>query len=826
LRILSWLTWVLILVCVGCSERKGSPSSPADVVLKTKTPTKIDQLMDQMTLEEKVGQLSLPSAGLATTGPVVTSQSTLEADTKAGRVGGIFNAFTVDFTTHMQKLAVENTRLGIPLIFGFDVIHGYRTIFPVPLAEASSWDLDAIHKSARTMSAEAASGGLHWTFDPMVDIALEPRWGRVVEGAGEDPYLGSLIAAARVVGIQGRSGGNTLLNTDELFATAKHFAGYGAVEGGREYNTVDMSDIKMHEFYLRPFKAAVDAGVASVMTAFNTWNFMPATASRRLVHDILRQEWKFRGFVTSDYTGINELEQHGIAAELLSTAFKSITVGVDFDMQGGTFLLLPDLVREIEKIKNLEGEAFLTALEAAIPLSLFDESRSESAEVKADWVARFKALKDDIDDSVRRVLNAKQLLGLFDDPYRFSNADREKENVFSAENRAAALDVARRSMVLLKNGDPSASIAPVLPLSKDVGTIAIIGPLGTDKTNLIGSWSGFGDATEAESLYDGIKAKLPNAKILTAKGTDIQEDTIEKENYNLNQEIPRAVAVAEQADVVIAALGESADMTGEAASRSMIGLPNYRSDLSLPGHQDLLLSKLYKTGKPIVLVLMNGRPLTLVETSRNASAILEAWFLGTRAGTAIADVLFGDYNPSGRLPISFPRRAGVPVYYNQLPTGRPYTAGDPNKYLSKYIDVPNSAFYPFGFGLSYTTFTYDPNSFSITTDDGSAGFKSASVSVTVSNTGNVPGKETVQLYIRDEVARISRPVRQLKGFRQISLEPGKSQTVVFQLTRQDLSFFAPVRDGSIKEIFEPGYFSVWVGSDSTATLGGRFRARR
>ena len=679
------------------------------------------------------------------TGPSVRPEYL--ADIKAGRVGSIFNAYTAKFTRQLQTLAVENSRLHIPLIFGYDVVHGFKTIFPIPLGETASWDLVAIESSARIAATEAAAAGLHWTFAPMVDIARDPRWGRVAEGAGEDTFLGSEVASARVHGFQGKSIGTD----DTVMSCVKHFAAYGAAEGGRDYNTVDISERTLREVYLPPFKAAIDAGVSSVMASFNEISGVPSTANKWLLTDILRGEWKFNGFVVSDYTGINELIPHGVAADLTEAGKLALDAGVDLDMQGSVYS------KELPKL-----------------------------------VASGDISNQQIDEAARRILRWKYKLGLFNDPYKFSDEQREKTRIFTEANLQAARDIGKKSIVLLKNKDS------LLPLAKTIGTIAVIGPLGADQKELIGSWSAAGDASKVVSLLDGIKAKVsPSTQVLFAKGTDI--------NSGDTNGFAAAVAVAAKADVIVAALGEAAMMSGEAASRSSIGLP---------GKQLELLQELAKLGKPIVLVLMNGRPLILNWPQENIPSILETWFLGSQAGNSIADVLFGDYNPSGRLPISFPRAEGqIPVYYNSKNTGRPF-AND-NKYTSKYLDVANTPLYSFGYGLSYTTFSYANLRLGSPQMNRNDVLK---IQVDVTNSGGRDGVETVQLYVTDEVGTVTRPVKELKGFKQVALKAGETKTVEFAVTSDALAFY----NQRMARVVEPGVFKVHVGANSDASLMQEF----
>lgn len=708
---------------------------------------KVDSLISVMTLEEKVGQLTQYTSDYDVTGP--TMREGYKEDIRAGKVGSIFNAFGAAYTRKLQEIAVKETRLGIPLIFGYDVIHGHRTIFPIPLGEAASWDLQAIEQSARIAATEASAEGLHWTFAPMCDIARDPRWGRMAEGSGEDVYLGSKIAAARVKGFQGEGIGK--LNS--VLACVKHFAAYGAAQSGRDYHTVDISDRVLREVYLPPYKAAIDAGAATVMTSFNELDGVPATGNKYLMTKILREEWGFTGFVVTDYTSIMEMIPHGIAEDTLAAAALALEAGVDMDMQAGFFNdKLPTLVKE-GKIKE----------------SL-------------------------INQAVRRILLKKQELGLFDDPYRYSDEQREKETVMREEFVSAARDVSRKSIVLLKNENQ------VLPISKNVKTIAVIGPLADARREMIGNWSAAGDWRKSVTILDGIKTKVGNtARILYAKGCPIEGDS--------TAGIAAAVRTANQADVVVLAVGEGGYMSGEAASRASLGLP---------GVQQQLVEAIVKTGKPVVLTLSNGRALAIPWLDQHVPAILETWFLGTEAGNAIADVLFGDYNPSGKLPVTFPRSVGqVPIYLSMKNTGRPM---DPkNKYTSKYLDESNDPLYPFGYGLSYTTFGYgdvkvDKPRISIGKNE------SIKVSCVVTNTGNTAGEEVVQLYTRDLVGSVTRPVKELKNFEKVMLKPGESREVTFTLTIPDLSFYR--RDMSFGA--EPGKFIVFVGGNSRDTKQAEF----
>lgn len=700
---------------------------------------RVDSVLALMTLDEMIGQMNLFTSDWAVTGP--TLRENYKADIQAGKVGAIFNAHTAAYNRELQRMAVEETRLGIPLIFGYDVIHGYKTITPVPLGEAASWDLEAIERAARIAAEEASAAGLHWTFAPMVDIARDPRWGRIMEGAGEDVYLSSLIAEARVKGFQGEDIG--AVNT--LIACAKHFAAYGAAQAGRDYHTVDISERSLREIYLPPFKAALDAGVSTYMTSFNELDGIPATANAHLLTEILREEWGFNGFVVTDYTSINEMVPHGYAANNQQAAMQAVNAGVDMDMQGATFY------------DHLQGL------------------------VKAGKVSEERVRK-----AVGDILRVKFQLGLFDDPYRYSNEDREKNNIMTERQLADAQDIARKSMVLLKNTDQ------VLPLSKEVKTLAVIGPLADSKDDLLGAWRGAGEAEQAVSLLSGIKDKLGSGvRILHAQGAGIIGE--DKSGFKA------AELAALEADAVILAVGEGSWMSGEAASRGMIGLPGVQTDL---------VKAIVATGKPLVVVLMNGRPLAIPWIAEHAPAILETWFAGTRGGPAIADVLFGDYNPSGKLPVTFPRHEGqIPIFYAAKNTGRPMDAN--NKYTSKYLDMPNTPLYPFGYGLSYTTFAY--SELKVDKPEFKAG-ETITVSVTLTNTGKRTGKETIQLYIRDLVGSVTRPLRELKAFKQIELDAGERQTVRFALEPEKFKFY----DAGLEFRAEPGDFEIYVGGDATA----------
>ncbi|HFA50636.1 MAG TPA: glycosyl hydrolase [Bacteroidetes bacterium] len=736
------------LLSAICAFQKGIPPVGETGGLDAK----VDSLLALMTLDEKIGQMTLFTSDWDVTGP--TLREGYKDDIRAGKTGAIFNAHTAAYNHELQRIAVEETRLGIPLLFGYDVIHGYKTIFPVSLGEAASWDMEAIEKSARVAAEEATAAGLHWTFAPMVDIARDPRWGRISEGAGEDVFYGKKVAAARVKGFQGGdlSAANTLL------ACAKHYAAYGAVQAGRDYHTVDISERVLRETYLPPFKAAVDAGVGSFMTSFNELNGVPATGNKHLLTDILRNEWHFKGFVVTDYTSINEMVPHGIAADEKAAGELALKAGVDMDMQGAVFY------------------------------NFLKKS-----------IAEGKVSVEQVDVAVRRILKIKYELGLFDDPYRYGDPELEKKVILSAAHLEAARDVARKSFVLLKNQDRT------LPLSKGLKTVAVIGPLADSKKDLLGSWHAAGNAEDCVTLLAGLREKLGAAStVLFAEGC--------KTLGRSKDGFAEAVNAAKRADAVILAVGETRGLSGEAASRSMIGLPGVQLDLVKE-----LVAICRQADKPLAVVLMNGRPLAIPWLAENAPAILETWFAGTQGGHAIADVLFGDYNPSGKLPATFPRNVGqVPIYYCMKNTGRPM---DPkNKYTSKYLDVPNSPQFPFGFGLSYTSFDYSPVLVDKTVFGRNDKLK---VSVRVTNSGSYDGEEVVQLYVRDLVGSVTRPVRELKGFEKIFLKKGETREVEFTLRAEDLAFYT--RDMSFKA--EAGDFEIFVGGNSDAENSAKVELR-
>ena len=734
IRRISGLWGALCLLSVGA---QGQPS----LDIPAAGQQKIDSLIQQMTLVEKIGQMTLFTSDWDVTGPTI--RDNYQQDIQSGKVGAIFNAYTAAYTRQLQRIAVEETRLKIPLLFGYDVIHGHKTMFPIPLAEACSWNMETIERSAHYSAMEAAASGLHWTFNPMVDIARDPRWGRVAEGAGEDPYLGSLIARARVRGYQG----NDLSDPLTILACVKHFAAYGAAQAGRDYSTVDMSERVLRETYLPTYHAAVEAGAATVMTSFNELDGVPATGNSFLLTDILRKEWGFEGFVVTDYTSINEMVPHGIVANEAEAGELAVQAGVDMDMQGAVYY------------NHL-----------------------------AESVKKGDVSEDRIDESVRCILRAKYQLGLFDDPYRYSDTTRERQVVFSDEMMQHARRAGRESIVLLKNDTVQGQ--PLLPMAHTVKRIALIGPLADNPTAMLGTWHAAGDDTRVITLRQGLQEALPEATIRYAAGADFTgQDT---------SGFAQARQLAQEADLVIMAVGENDQQSGEAASRA---------DLNLPGAQQALVEAMYHTGKPLVVVMMAGRPLTIPWMAEHVPAIVCAWHLGTMAGPAIADVLTGAYNPSGKLAMTFPRSVGqIPIFYSMKNTGRPFDAN--NKYTSKYLDMSNEPLYPFGYGLSYTTFEYadlDIDKEKISMDE------ELTVSLEVRNTGSRAGEEVVQLYIHDQVGSVTRPVKELKGFQKIALEAGQSQEVRFVITPQDLAFYT--RDMSFRP--EPGRFTLMVGPHSS-----------
>ena len=718
----------------------------------------ITGLMSKMTLDEKIGQLNLPSAGEFTTGTATNSD--IGTNVKKGLVGGLFNIKGVEKIKAIQKVAVEESRMKIPMLFGMDVIHGYETTFPIPLGLSCTWDMKAIEQSARIAAVEASADGIGWTFSPMVDISRDPRWGRVSEGNGEDPYLGSQIAKAMVKGYQG----DLRLNSN-ILACVKHYALYGAGEAGRDYNTVDMSRIRMYNEYFPPYKAAVDAGVGSVMASFNEIDGVPATGNKWLLTDVLRKQWGFKGFVVTDYTGINEMVDHGMG-DLQTVSALALKAGVDMDMVGEGFL---------KTLKKSLAEKKVTAAE--------------------------------IDLACRRMLEAKYKLGLFKDPYKYCDEARAKNEIFTDANRKVARQIAAQSFVLLKNQ------GNILPLKKS-GKIALIGPLADAANNMAGTWSVATKQDKSISVLAGLKQVLGNsAEVLYAKGSNLTADAVLEERATMfgkglnrdkrsEEELAKeALDIAAKSDVIVAAMGESAEFSGEASSRSGIDIPET---------QQKLLKQLLATGKPVVLVLFAGRPLTLGWEDKNVPAILNVWFGGSEAGSAIADVLFGDVNPSGKLTMSFPQNVGqIPLYYAHKNTGRPLAEGKWfQKFRSNYIDVSNDPLYPFGYGLSYSSFTYSDVKLSSTALKGNQTLKA---SVTLTNTGKYDGQEVVQLYIRDVVGSVTRPVKELKGFQKVAVKAGESKTVTFNITPEDLKFY----NSNLGYDWEPGEFEIMVGGNSS-----------
>lgn len=702
-----------------------------------RTEQRVDSVLRLMTLSEKIGQMNQVSSKEDPTGQL-TECSNEEELIRSGQVGSMLNVVGVERTRHLQEIAVNDTRLHIPLIFALDVVHGYKTISPVPLAESCSWDMDLIEKSARVAAEEATASGIQWTFAPMVDIARDPRWGRVMEGSGEDPYLGSAIAKARVRGFQGTD----LSAYNTMAACAKHFVGYGAAEGGRDYNTVDISKQRLRELYLPPFSAAADAGVATFMNSFNEVMGVPATGSTYLVRDILKGEWNFPGVVVSDWGSVAELIPHGVAEDKCDAAQLAVTAGCDMDM---------------------EGYCYVSSLEKLVREGVVSESL--------------------IDDAVRRILRLKFDLGLFDDPYRYCDAEREKAEILSAEHRKVVREMACKSIVLLENREG------ILPLDNRCKNIGIVGPLADNPDDMLGSWCARGDGKDAIGILQGIKQAVgKGVRIRYAKGCEIEGD----DRIGFSE----AVQVAENSDVVIVCVGENRFMSGEAASRTR---------LTLPGVQRELLKAIKETGNPIVLLLSNGRPLVLDWEKENIGTIVECWQLGSEAGNAIADVLFGKYNPSGKLTMSFPYNEGqIPVYYNAKSTGRPYV---PNvRYVTRYLDCPNVSLYSFGYGLSYTRFEY--GELKLDKDTMFPGEK-LRIDVSVANVGNYDGEETVQLYIRDVCSKITRPEKELKGFKKVFLKKGERTDISFELSLADLEYV--LADGSRES--DPGLFEVFVGGN-------------
>ena len=748
---------MLMVVLAGCS----GPKSEMDKF--------IDDLMGKMTVEEKIGQLNLPVAGDIVTGQAKSSN--VSERIRKGEVGGLFNLKGADKIRDVQRIAVEESRLGIPILFGMDVIHGYETIFPIPLGLSCSWDMDAVELSARIAAEEASADGICWTFSPMVDVSRDPRWGRVSEGSGEDTYLGCRIAEAMVRGYQGPDKATQLTEDDQILACVKHFALYGAPEAGRDYSTVDMSHLRMYNEYFPPYKAAVDAGAGSVMASFNEVDGVPATGNSWLMTEVLRNQWGFDGFVVTDYTGIYEMIDHGVG-DFETVSVQALKAGIDMDMVSEGF---------VGNVKN--------ALDKGL--------------VSMDY----------INTACRRILEAKYRLGLFEDPYKFCRAEEAANEVYCQEHRDIARKIASESFVLLKNEG-------VLPLKKQ-GTIGLIGPLADTRSNMPGTWSVAARFDVPKTIREGLTdAVAGKAKVLYAKGSNLVSDydlemrstmfgrELGRDNRTDAQLLNEALAVARKSDVIVAALGESSEMSGESSCRT---------DISIPDVQQKLLKALVATGKPVILVLFNGRPLTLNWEAETVPAILDVWFGGSETADALADVLFGDVNPSGKLTMSFPKNVGqVPLYYAAKNTGRPLLEGHWfEKFRSNYLDVDNAPLYPFGYGLSYTTFEYGPISISKTEV---AQNESLTAQVTVTNTGKVAGKEVVQMYLQDVVGTTTRPVRELKGFDKIYLEPGESKVVTFEITPELMSHY----NSALEFVAEPGEFIVSVGSDSRTKNSASF----
>lgn len=753
---------ILILLMLAASPALKSQPVPQEVQMKLF----INDLMSKMTLDEKIGQLNLPAAGDITTGSA--SSSDIGVKIKEGQVGGLFNIVSAEKIYQVQKVAVEQSRLKIPLIFGMDVIHGYKSVFPVPIGLSCTWDMELIGQSTRIAAMEASADGICWTFSPMVDISRDPRWGRIAEGVGEDPYLGGEIAKAMVKGYQG----NDLSLNNTIMACVKHFALYGASEAGRDYNTVDMSRLRMYNEYFHPYKAAVDAGAGSVMASFNEVDGIPATGNRWLMHDVLREQWGFKGFIVSDYTGINEMIAHGVG-DLKTASAMALRAGIDMDMV---------------------GEGFLTTLKTSLKEGKITEAQ--------------------IDNACRNILEAKYVLGLFDDPYRYCDTRRAATEVFTSENRQAARKIAADSFVLLKNE------GNILPLAKNA-KIALIGPLAANRENMAGTWSVAGDFEKAVSVLDGLV--MVNGKpenVVYAKGCNVYPDSLLESRVSIFGKptgwdsrpekvlIAEAVEAARKSDVVVAVMGEAAESSGESSCLT---------DIELPQNQRRLLKALLETGKPVVMVLLTGRPLAIQWEQDHIPAILNTWFGGSEAGAAIADVLFGDVNPSGKLTTTFPRNTGqIPIFYNHKNTGRPLPEGEWfSKFRSNYLDVPNDPLYPFGFGLSYTSFSYSNLSLNKSTMKPG---ETIEVSVDVRNTGNFDGREVVQLYIRDVEGSITRPVKELKGFRKTEIKKGETRKITFTIDIEDLKFY----NYDLEFVAEPGDFIVFAGGNSRDLLQASF----
>lgn len=756
--------WSLLLLAFSCSPVKVILTSPSP---EDPVEEKIEQLLSQMTLEEKIGQMNQYSSFWEVTGPAPAAgdQQKQYEQLKRGEIGSMINVHGAAATREVQRLVMENSRLKIPLLIGYDVIHGFKTMFPVPLGEAASWDTDLMERTARAAAKEAAASGIHWTFAPMVDISRDPRWSRVMEGAGEDTYLGSQAAAARVRGFQG----NNLADRTTIAACAKHFAGYGFAEAGRDYNTVDVSEHTLHNVILPPFKSALDAGVVTFMNSFNEIGGVVSTGSTYLQRDLLKGSWGFEGFVVSDWGSIGEMVNHGVAADNSEAALLAVTAGSDMDM---------------------ESKAYIAHLKEHIATGAVDEGL--------------------IDDAVRRILRVKFQLGLFDNPYLYCDEQFERQTVMSDEMMALSREAAKKSMVLLKNEKN------LLPLSKSPGTIAVIGPLAADKDAPLGSWRAQAVENSAVSVLEGVKAAVgAGTEVLYAQGAalSVGERNFLKEmtiNKTDTSGFAEAITAASKASVVVLVVGEDCWQSGEARSQT---------DIGLAGLQQALFDEVYKANQNVVVVLMNGRPLAIEAIDRKAPAILEAWHAGSQSGHAIADVLFGDYNPSGKLPMTFPRNVGqIPLYYNHKATGRGNNPGNNIVFWSHYTDSPNTPLYPFGYGLSYTTFEY--SDIQLSNPEMEQG-GTIQASVKVKNTGKVPGKETVQLYLQDLVGSVTRPVRELKGYRQVMLAPGEETRVSFEITEEMLSYYLPSGEWGA----ERGEFKVFIGGSSYAKHEAKFRFR-
>ena len=752
---------ISLVLLLSCSDNKNTTLLSNNNELENK----VDSVLALMTLQEKIGQMNQYNGSWDVTGPASNKSDKEKLEKlKNGDVGSMLNVLSVKATRQAQKLVMENTRLKIPLIIGYDVIHGYKTIFPIPLGESASWDLEIIKKSAAIAASEASAAGVHWTFAPMLDVSRDARWGRIMEGSGEDPFLGSKIGVARVQGFQG----DDLSKNNTIAACAKHFAGYGFAEAGRDYNTVNIGENELHNVILPPFKAAAEAGVATFMNSFNEIDGIPATGHKVLQRDILKNGWNWDGFIVSDWGSIGEMIAHGYARDKNHASDIAVNAGSDMDMESYAYEA------------NLKGLV-------------------ENKKVKLSL----------IDDAVRRILRVKFRLGLFDDPYKYCNEEREKTEIFTKENQAFAREVAKKSIVLLKNQKN------LLPLNKNIKSIAVIGPLADDKDTPIGNWRAKGGTNSAISLLEGIKhAVSPTTKIVYEKGVSILTKEYPKGrgflmplNFNTDDKsgIQAAVNAARNAEVVVLAIGEMALQTGEGRSQT---------NIKLVGVQQELLEAIYKVNKNVVIVLMNGRPLDISWAAENIPSILECWLLGSQSGNAIADVLFGDYNPSGKLPVSFPHNVGQePLYYNQKMTGRPYNPTHVT--FSAYRDAPKTALYPFGFGLSYTTFEYKNLKLDKAEIPKNGEIK---VTVDVTNTGDKDGEEVVQLYIRDIVGSITRPIKELKGFEKIVLKTGETKNVTFIINDEILQFYSVNKKWEV----ESGDFELWIGGDSIASLNESF----